>query len=138
MPGAWWSKSFANVAALARVNDAEVAALLERAARALDNDGNRIDAGAEPRALCQSLAQCFRAAARVTAPTAIKAFLRIEQINYTSSDGRTSGSSSAPSSVDDGRSSTVTAGLEGVSGGDGGSSRGTATGPGEISHVATL
>ena len=53
-------------------------------------------------------------------------------------DGRTSGSSSAPSSVDDGRSSTVTAGLEGVSGGDGGSSRGTATGPGEISHVATL
>ena len=44
MPGAWWSKSDANLAALARVNDAEVAALLERAARALDNDGIRIDA----------------------------------------------------------------------------------------------
>ena len=58
--------------------------------------------------------------------------------NYTSSDGRTSGSSSAPSVLSVGRSSTVTAGLEGVSGGDGGSSRGTATGPGEISHVATL
>ena len=28
MPGAWWSKSDANFAALARVNDAEVAALL--------------------------------------------------------------------------------------------------------------
>ena len=44
MPGAWWSKSDANSAALARVNDAEVAALLARAARALDNDGIRIGA----------------------------------------------------------------------------------------------
>ena len=44
MPGAWWSKSDANAGALARVNDDEVAALLARAARALDNDGNRIDA----------------------------------------------------------------------------------------------
>ena len=32
MPGAWWSKSDANFAALARVNDAEVAALLETGA----------------------------------------------------------------------------------------------------------
>ena len=56
MPGAWWSKSDANFAALARVNDAEVAALLatgplrrvnnggeeaalETAAQALDMDG---------------------------------------------------------------------------------------------------
>ena len=57
MPGAWWSKSEANFAALARVNDAEVAALLatgalrrvkagggeeaalETAAQALDKDG---------------------------------------------------------------------------------------------------
>ena len=56
MPGAWWSKSDANLAALARVNDAEVAALLatgplrrvnnggeeaalETAAQALDMDG---------------------------------------------------------------------------------------------------
>ena len=59
MPGAWWSKSDAKFGALRRVNDADVAALLERAARALDNDGNRIDAGAEPRALWQW--QCFRA-----------------------------------------------------------------------------
>ena len=64
--------------------------------------------------------------------------IRLFKNNYTSSDGRTSGSSSAPSVLSVGRSSTVTAGLEGVSGGDGGSSRGTATGPGEISHVATL
>jgi hypothetical protein len=61
MPGAWWSKSDANAGALARVNDDKVAALLERAARALDNDGNRIDAGAEPRALWQWQWQCFRA-----------------------------------------------------------------------------
>ena len=59
MPGAWWSKSDANAGALARVNDDKVAALLERAARALDNDEIRIDAGAEPRALWQW--QCFRA-----------------------------------------------------------------------------
>ena len=101
----------------------------------------------EPRALWQWQWQCFRALSEslygaVAPPTRRRDILsrriRLFKNNYTSSDGRTSGSSSAPSSVDDGRSSTVTAGLEGVSGGDGGSSRGTATGPGEISHVATL
>ena len=61
MPGAWWSKSDANLAALARVNDADVAALLERAARARDNDGIRIDAGAEPRALWQWQSSALRA-----------------------------------------------------------------------------
>ncbi len=139
MPGAWWSKSDANAGALARVNDDEVAALLERAARALDNDGIRIDAGAE---LVHSGAaewQCFRALRPPpTRRRGTPARIRLFKNNYTSSDGRTSGSSSAPSVLSVGRSSTVTAGLEGVSGGDGGSSRGTATGPGEISHVATL
>ena len=39
MPGAWWSKSEANFAALARVNDAEVAALLATGALRRVNDG---------------------------------------------------------------------------------------------------
>ena len=39
MPGAWWSKSDANLAALARVNDAEVAALLATGALRRVNDG---------------------------------------------------------------------------------------------------
>ena len=45
MPGAWWSKSEANCAALARVNDEEVAALL--ATRSL----RRVKAGGEEAAL---------------------------------------------------------------------------------------
>ena len=54
MPGAWWSKSEANFAALARVNDEEVAAFLERAALALDTDDSFVTGSA-----CSRIASIF-------------------------------------------------------------------------------